>query len=336
MIRLRHPLARRREGPAATSPRHMSYPRAAVLSAALILAGSFLACGPGQSPKSQQAGGTAAVSDSAAYQQAGALTDTLGRIGAYKDFLARYPKSDFRQGVYARLYGLMAAKTPDQAGGFFRGQLKTEPDPDARARIYMCLYDDIGDHAPDQVPELLQELSRDKNVSSDAYNALAWDLVDKGKELDEAISLTVLGLEKAADSTSRGEILDTQGWAYFLKGDYPRSVGSLEKAVAQMPEADPQSHLAAAYAKAGQTQKARDLYRSLLLSQENPDWRGAMDELTTQLHGSVEDVAREIDRLRQEHARPMTDFTLKNLDGQEVRLADFKGKVILLNFWHPT
>jgi cytochrome oxidase Cu insertion factor (SCO1/SenC/PrrC family) len=33
-------------------------------------------------------------------------------------------------------------------------------------------------------------------------------------------------------------------------------------------------------------------------------------------------------------ARPAPDFTLALFSGEEVRLADFRGKVVVLNFWH--
>lgn len=32
-------------------------------------------------------------------------------------------------------------------------------------------------------------------------------------------------------------------------------------------------------------------------------------------------------------ARPAPDFTLKSVDGAQVRLSDLRGKVVLLNFW---
>ncbi len=34
-------------------------------------------------------------------------------------------------------------------------------------------------------------------------------------------------------------------------------------------------------------------------------------------------------------AEPARDFTLKSLEGKTVRLSDFKGKAVLLNFWEP-
>jgi len=35
-------------------------------------------------------------------------------------------------------------------------------------------------------------------------------------------------------------------------------------------------------------------------------------------------------------AKPAPDFSLSDIDGTKVRLADFKGKVVVLNFWSTT
>lgn len=35
-------------------------------------------------------------------------------------------------------------------------------------------------------------------------------------------------------------------------------------------------------------------------------------------------------------AKPAPDFTLNDIDGKKVQLSDFKGKVIVLNFWSTT
>ena len=69
-------------------------------------------------------------------------------------------------------------------------------------------------------------------------------------------------------------------------------------------------------------------------ARNKPNFRLAA--VTKDLHGSVRDVFAEIDATRRAHAKPASDFSLKDYDGKDVHLADFKGHVVLLNFWHPT
>jgi peroxiredoxin len=48
---------------------------------------------------------------------------------------------------------------------------------------------------------------------------------------------------------------------------------------------------------------------------------------------SVEDALRALDLIKPARAKVADDFTLKTLDGGSFRLADQRGKVVLVNFW---
>jgi tetratricopeptide (TPR) repeat protein len=68
-----------------------------------------------------------------------------------------------------------------------------------------------------------------------------------------------------------GFYIDSLGWVYYQKGDYPRAVEQLERAV-EITVDDPAiiEHLADAYDKVGKTDRALARYReSLKKSKEN-------------------------------------------------------------------
>jgi tetratricopeptide (TPR) repeat protein len=278
----------------------------------------------------------AAVSDTSAYRAAAAVTDTTARISAFEAFLTTYPSSPFRANAFSRLYDMKAKRNPEQAVAFVRDHLQTEKDPAARGRLYYSLYVDARDYAPEKEASVLDALKKDRTPDDGVYNMVAWDLVERGKSLDDAVELAGIGAEKASDSLSKSSVLDTKGWAYFTKGDYPNAVQALEQAVAFAPEDEVRGHLAEAYDKAGQTEKARDLYAALLILQEDPEMRARVRDLTRKMNGSVPEVFGKIDRDRKAASKPASDFALKDYDGKEIKLSDYRGKVVLLSFWHPT
>ncbi|MBK8229486.1 MAG: redoxin domain-containing protein [Candidatus Eisenbacteria bacterium] len=91
-----------------------------------------------------------------------------------------------------------------------------------------------------------------------------------------------------------------------------------------------------AYDKAGMKREARDLYADMLVNAVDPDMKARVIALSTELDGSADAAMKQIQEKRALQAKDAPNFTLKNYDGQPVSLADYRGKVVMLNFWHPT
>lgn len=299
-----------------------------LVTAALIAASG---CGERDAPAPH-----AAVTDTTAFQAALAAGDTTGVIDALAGFLDDYPESPFRPGAYSRLFSLKSARDPVEAGVFARNQLRTEADPASRGRLYYALYVNARDHDPDREDEVLEALASEPPLTTEVYNMIAWNLVERETRLDDAVRLARTGAAQAPDSTSRAMILDTQGWAEYKRGNLAEAVSILEEAAGLNPDAEVREHLAAAYDGSGRKAEALDLYTDLMLSQENPAMRAAIGRLAGETGRRAGDIFRRIDEGREEAAWPAPDFTLADYGGSPVSLADFRGKVVLLNFWHPT
>ena len=323
----------------AAHARRAGAPSRLLVAAAAIL---MFAAGCGERGKTANTEGgkktAAAVSDTAAYHGAMAQTDTTARIAALQDFLKNYASSPFRPAVYSRLCDLLERKSPDQSAAFLSEHLQSERDPASRGRIYYAQYTHAKDHAPGEVGTVIQALENDASPDANVYNMVAWDLVEQGTRLDDAVKLASIGADKAPDSLSKAEVLDTKGWAQFTKGDYREAAGTLELAVGLGPkEEDIRGHLAEACDKAGDAARARDLYAGLLVAHEDPQMRSRLEALVRQTGGSAKNVFQKIDADRKAQARPAADFALQDYDGKEIQFAGAtRGKVVLLDFWHPT
>ena len=95
-----------------------------------------------------------------------------------------------------------------------------------------------------------------------AANHLAMILVSEGGNIDEALGFAKLAKQKMPKSAS---VMDTLGWVYYLKGQYPNAISELQKAAALEPQ-NPvvQYHLAMAYYKNNQAMEARDFLNKAL------------------------------------------------------------------------
>ncbi len=127
------------------------------------------------------------------------------------------------------------------------------------------VFDHMGDNRK-AVEQMKTVLELDPE-NADALNYLGYTYADAGIKLEEAERLIRKALEK---KPGNGYILDSMGWLYFKKGDYPEAVNYLEKAVEKVSD-DPiiLEHLGDAYAKNGQVEKALEVYERALSEKED-------------------------------------------------------------------
>ena len=95
-----------------------------------------------------------------------------------------------------------------------------------------------------------------------ALNYLGYTWAEMGVQLDDAENLILRALKIEPND---GFYIDSLGWVYYQKGDYPRAVEQLERAV-EITGDDPAiiEHLGDAYEKAGKADRALIRYREAL------------------------------------------------------------------------
>ena len=93
---------------------------------------------------------------------------------------------------------------------------------------------------------------------------------------------------------------------------------------------------ARALAGAGQTAEAYEYLLPLAAKEPTDRVRAAMGVYAEQLGKDDKTVRAEIRGALAEEAEPIEDYSFERYDnGERVSLSDFKGKVVLLNFWYP-
>ena len=129
-------------------------------------------------------------------------------------------------------------------------------------------------------------------VKADARNAvatnnLAWLLMERAQ--DNAALNEALVLAETAVKQEPGYVdgLDTLGWIYYRRADYPKSVSALSMARKLAPERmDVAAHLGLAYAKAGSKAQALTELRAALASKAQIPNRPELERVAKELGGS--------------------------------------------------
>lgn len=270
------------------------------------LAAGLVVAALGCSGEQTQTTTTDAKADSTAYAQVRGVEDDAQRLAALRTFVKEHPSA--------------------KEGG----------------RAFAEAIELAMEHEPASVEPLLKEFAKKDFPESSVYNSIGWNLAERGEHLDIAVSILEKGVAKArvgGDKDELASILDSEAWARHKKGDNAVAVQRMEEAYQIIgPGSDEiDEHMARIYDAAGMGEKARPIYVSLLGHMEHPELRANLKRIVESSGGPMAEVEAEIRKLRAENMKDAPDFTGPSLaDGSPLSVAGMRGKVVLLNFWHPT
>jgi tetratricopeptide (TPR) repeat protein len=244
-----------------------------------------------------------------------------------------------------------------KAEEIYRTVIERSHDPDTHDTAVdrlISLYWDAGDTT--QVLKLAKDAQssvRDPWVLND----IAWGIAEARADipLAEQIAHQAIGgmnaawLETAypgvdkdwAESTSRryqAYLYETLGFVYRQAGNTEQAIVALEEAVRLAPyvDSDIETELASAYRDAGRLDDAIGSLLDILAVSMNDEAMARLDTIYTEAHGDTTGLQALIAERRSRQVEPAADFRMPTLTGDTVSLSDYRGKVILLDFWFPT
>jgi thiol-disulfide isomerase/thioredoxin/predicted negative regulator of RcsB-dependent stress response len=269
--------------------------------------------------------------------------DPQALIKSLEDFLARFPKSTHREQVLRTIYKqALQANDPRKAAATAEKLLELNPEDLELLKAIVDLLDRQNDTA-----------SREKAI------AYATRLIAGAEKLATAPKPHDVSPEKWAEMGAlvRATAFFRRGKVYAKSGDTEKATADFEASLAAYPSAATAERLGDLAAQRGETDQAIDAYATALALPDNSLDPSRRDLLRKKL-GSVYVskyqsekglgdliLARYDELIRSLKLRLATgnklnagvrdplDFVLERLDGSTLKLADYRGKVVVMDFW---
>ena len=156
-------------------------------------------------------------------------------------------------------------KSYDQAISQYEAILKKNPEYLAAYMALGTIYDQQNDN--EKAEAYYRKALEIKSDFAPAANNLAWNLAEKGGNIDEALGFAQIAKEQIPDNAA---VMDTLGWIYYLKGSYLNAIAEFQDSLSQNPD-NPviNLHLGLAYYKNKQPHKAKEFLDKALNMNQN-------------------------------------------------------------------
>jgi len=211
-------------------------------------------------------------------------------------------------------------------------------------------------------------LAKENNQDGGVYNTLAWPLIEKGENLELAVSWAKKGVDllrnpdpknkpsymtakewKENNDGTLGMILDTYGFGLEQMGKNTEALKAYEESynLTKGDEDGIVQHYVQSLVTNGDFKKATEISEAALEKEKANDATiVAYKKAYLKLKGTDTDVdaivakyktkglAARMETMKKEMLnKPAPDFNLKDFDGNYVKLSDLKGKVVVVDFW---
>lgn len=219
-----------------------------------------------------------------------------------------------------------------------------------------------------QVDKAEAVLTQMENPSGNMYNNLAWPLIDKGEKLEQAISMAKRGVDLLRKPDIRQKppymseaewrknsdqnlamILDTYALGLCKVGQFKEAETAYAEAYQknQGKSEEVNSRLVTCLVKNGKYTEALQIAEKCLAENKANDelvvqYKTAWTKVNGATTGYIEKLKKLTEQGRQKTLQELTekrmnkpapDFSLKSLEGRTVKLAEQKGKVVVVDFW---
>ena len=278
-----------------------------------------------------------------AYEAAIGETDTVMRIASLQTWLADYCEAsgEDRAAAMREIWSIHEMRREEAAGlAWVRSELEDEPSDAGKGMLYSLLFQYAKEKmSKDTALQVAQELWDANVVDPETLNRVGWALVaDPGWDPDLGARLAERGAEHAEPGGERASLLDTAGWGYYLLGKKDPARRLLEAAHAELgePNREIRQHLAMFYERIGEEVPLLELWTQMLHDTMDSELQAKAEALHAKQGGLVEAYREKLWEVRMENAASAPDFEMVDLQGRKHQLSEYRGKVVMLNFWHPT